>query len=97
MTGPFADRHIGTDAAAQRTMLDALGYDSVDALVEAAVPASIRSQPRATSDIPPAATEAELEASTQIAPVVVTEQDAPEQDRLAGVIGRGSMDIQSSP
>ena len=55
MTGLFADRHIGTDAAAQRTMLDALGYDSVDALVEAAVPASIHARPRLTSDIPPAA------------------------------------------
>lgn len=55
----FAERHIGTDAAAQRTMLDALGYDSVDALVRAAVPASIQSPPRSTTDIPPAATEAE--------------------------------------
>jgi glycine dehydrogenase len=40
-------------------MLDALGYDSLDALVQTAVPASIHVQPRATSDIPPAATEAE--------------------------------------
>ena len=58
----FTARHIGTDAAAQRTMLDALGYDSVEALVEAAVPASIRSAPipeDASSVIPPAATEAE--------------------------------------
>ncbi|KAF2413268.1 glycine dehydrogenase (aminomethyl-transferring) [Microbacterium sp. B35-04] len=59
MTGLFADRHIGTDAAAQRTMLDALGYDGVDGLVQAAVPASIHAKPRPTSDIPPAATEAE--------------------------------------
>jgi glycine dehydrogenase len=59
MTGLFADRHIGTDAAAQRLMLDALGYDSVDALVAAAVPASIHATPRSTSDIPPAATEAQ--------------------------------------
>ena len=59
MTGLFADRHIGTDAAAQRTMLDALGYDSVEALVQAAVPASIHARPRPTSDIPPAASEAE--------------------------------------
>lgn len=59
MTNAFADRHIGTDAAAQRTMLDALGYDSVDALLRRAVPASIQVKPRATSDIPPAATEAE--------------------------------------
>ncbi|WP_235038131.1 aminomethyl-transferring glycine dehydrogenase [Microbacterium sp. 18062] len=40
-------------------MLDALGYASVDALVEAAVPASIHVVPRTTSDIPDAATEAE--------------------------------------
>ncbi|MGU3647289.1 aminomethyl-transferring glycine dehydrogenase [Microbacterium sp. C23T] len=66
MTGLFADRHIGTDAAAQRTMLDALGYDSVDALVEAAVPASIHVKPRATSDIPPAATEAEALAELRV-------------------------------
>jgi glycine dehydrogenase len=59
MTGAFAARHIGTDAAAQRIMLDALGYDTVDALVERAVPASIHVKPRETSDIPPAATEAE--------------------------------------
>ncbi|MFT4230310.1 MAG: aminomethyl-transferring glycine dehydrogenase [Microbacterium sp.] len=55
----FASRHIGTDAAAQRVMLDALGHDSVAALVEAAVPASIHVRPRATSGLPPAATEAE--------------------------------------
>jgi glycine dehydrogenase len=55
----FADRHIGTDAAAQALMLGALGYDTVDALVRAAVPASIHVHPRETSDIPPAATEAE--------------------------------------
>ncbi|WP_218853159.1 aminomethyl-transferring glycine dehydrogenase [Microbacterium immunditiarum] len=40
-------------------MLDALGYDSVDHLVRAAVPASIHSTPRTTTDIPRAATEAE--------------------------------------
>jgi glycine dehydrogenase len=55
----FVDRHIGTDEAAQALMLGALGYDSVDALVQAAVPASIHVSPRETSDIPPAATEAE--------------------------------------
>ncbi len=58
MTG-FADRHIGTDAAAQRTMLDLLGYDSVEQLVEAAVPAAIHARARHTTDLPPAATEAE--------------------------------------
>ncbi|HKT56021.1 MAG TPA: aminomethyl-transferring glycine dehydrogenase [Microbacterium sp.] len=59
MSAAFTERHIGTDAAAQRTMLDALGYDSVDALVQRAVPASIHAAPRATSTIPAAATEAE--------------------------------------
>ncbi|PNW07761.1 glycine dehydrogenase (aminomethyl-transferring) [Microbacterium testaceum] len=55
----FVDRHIGVDAAAQARMLETVGYDSVEALVETAVPASIHVQPRATSSIPPAATEAE--------------------------------------
>ena len=32
MPSHFADRHIGTDAAAQAAMLDAVGYDTVDAL-----------------------------------------------------------------
>lgn len=59
MTGDFAARHIGTDAPAQRVMLDALGYDSVDALVERAVPASIHVQPQGTSALPSASSEAE--------------------------------------
>ncbi|SDH06274.1 glycine dehydrogenase [Microbacterium pygmaeum] len=59
MTGTFADRHIGTDADAQQLMLGVLGYETVDALVQAAVPASIHVRERSTSDIPPAATEAE--------------------------------------
>ncbi len=57
LAGRFADRHIGTDAAAQATMLAAVGYDSVQALVEAAVPASIHVAPLADSTIPAAATE----------------------------------------
>ena len=38
----FSERHIGTDSVAQLAMLDAVGYDSVDALMDAAVPAGIR-------------------------------------------------------
>ncbi len=57
--GAFAARHIGTDASAQAAMLDVLGYPSVDALLDAAVPGAIRVHERTTSDIPPAATEAE--------------------------------------
>jgi glycine dehydrogenase len=55
----FAARHIGTDAAAQRRMLDVLGYDSVDDLLATAVPASIQTRAGETSDIPAAASEAE--------------------------------------
>jgi glycine dehydrogenase len=60
--GAFAERHIGTDAAAQQVMLDALGYPSVDALVTAAVPPSISVdafRSAAASVLPPAATERE--------------------------------------
>ena len=54
----FVDRHIGTDADAQQTMLAAVGYDSVEELVGAAVPDSIRVAER-LSVLPPAATERE--------------------------------------
>ena len=57
--GEFARRHIGTDAVAQGRMLDVLGYESVDALVSRAVPASIQVEPLLGSVIPEAATEAE--------------------------------------
>ncbi|SDR74981.1 aminomethyl-transferring glycine dehydrogenase [Agrococcus carbonis] len=53
---PFVDRHIGTDAAAQRTMLAAVGYDSLEALMDAAVPSGIRT---AGTGIGEAATETE--------------------------------------
>jgi glycine dehydrogenase len=38
----FADRHIGPNAAAHVQMLAALGFDSLDALIDAAVPRAIR-------------------------------------------------------
>ncbi len=41
-TDTFVRRHIGPDEAEVRQMLDALGYDSLDALVDATVPESIR-------------------------------------------------------
>ncbi len=53
----FADRHIGPDGEQQATMLDALGYSSLDALTDAAVPAAIRVD--APLDLPPALSEAE--------------------------------------
>lgn len=59
MSGLFADRHIGTDAPAQKQMLATLGYPSVDALVDAAIPAGIRLPADAPTTLPPAASEVE--------------------------------------
>jgi glycine dehydrogenase len=42
MTDTFVPRHIGPDPDAQATMLAALGYETLDALVDAAVPNGIR-------------------------------------------------------
>jgi len=53
----FEGRHIGTDEAAQATMLAAVGYDSVEALVNAAVPPSIHVGAITNSTIPAAASE----------------------------------------
>ncbi|MEQ1737113.1 MAG: aminomethyl-transferring glycine dehydrogenase, partial [Rhodoglobus sp.] len=66
MTDAFADRHIGTDAVAQLAMLDAVGYDSVDALMDAAVPDSIRLAEGAPTTIPAAASEREALAELRV-------------------------------
>ena len=62
----FADRHIGTTAAAQRQMLDALGVESeledwspVEALMRQAVPSSIFTSATSDSVIPRAVSETE--------------------------------------
>lgn len=55
----FADRHIGTTAADQRVMLDAVGRSSMDELVRAAIPASIHAEPVASSSVPAAVGETE--------------------------------------
>jgi len=55
----FAERHIGTDVDAQSAMLAAVGYDTIDALMDAAVPGSIRQQRIERSSLPAAATERE--------------------------------------
>ena len=57
---PFAARHIGTSAADQQRMLDALGYASLDDLLADAVPAGIRE--KLALALPPAASEAEAAA-----------------------------------
>jgi glycine dehydrogenase len=54
----FADRHIGPTPAEQARMLDALDQPSLDALVDAVVPAGIRDH--APLDLPAAASEPEV-------------------------------------
>jgi len=69
MSQPFTQRHIGTDADAQSHMLAVLGHDSVEALVNAAVPASIQVEQfrtRGDSTLPPAATEREAIAELRL-------------------------------
>lgn len=53
----FSQRHIGTGPDSQAIMLEALGYDSVEHLVAAAVPEAIKVAPISNSSIPAAATE----------------------------------------
>lgn len=57
-SGAFAPRHLGPRGREVGAMLDQLGYASLDALVDAAVPASIRSE--RPLDLPAARTEAEV-------------------------------------
>ena len=54
----FADRHLGPTEAERAAMLETLGFDSLDALADAAVPADIRFD-RAL-DLPDARSEREL-------------------------------------
>ena len=51
----FVDRHIGPGSSERATMLAALGFDSLDALMDAAVPGGIRAA--ADLGLPAAATE----------------------------------------
>src|SRR6478609_720324 len=54
-SAPFASRHIGPDAAEQQAMLSALGFESLDDLVSAAMPDRIRAGDGL--DLPPAMSE----------------------------------------
>src|SRR3954466_4914161 len=57
---PFVDRHIGPDEGAIADMLKAVGFDSLEALMDAAVPGRIRASD--ALDLPSAATEAQAAA-----------------------------------
>ncbi|MGH3473274.1 MAG: aminomethyl-transferring glycine dehydrogenase [Aeromicrobium sp.] len=56
-TDPFVRRHIGPSLGEQQEMLGALGYDSLDSLMAAAIPAGIRHT--GLEELPPALSEAE--------------------------------------
>ncbi len=58
MTNAFASRHIGPDAAEQAAMLETIGSASLDALIDEAVPASIRL--KKPLDLPAGQSEAEF-------------------------------------
>ena len=53
---PFVERHLGITPEAERTMLDTLGFDTLADLMDAAVPAGIRST--AALELPTAMSEA---------------------------------------
>lgn len=53
----FAARHIGPDSQDERRMLEVVGYDSVDELMDAAIPEAIRWS--GTLDLPAPASESE--------------------------------------
>lgn len=55
---PFASRHLGPSAGDRATMLDRLGFSTLDALIDAAVPPSIRSKEKIR--LPEPVTEAEV-------------------------------------
>ncbi len=56
--GEFVRRHVGTSPDDQQRMLKELGYDSLDALVDAAVPGAVRAL--SAVELPPAASEVEV-------------------------------------
>jgi glycine dehydrogenase len=60
----FADRHIGTDSASQQIMLQAVGYSTVDELMDAAVPSGIRAA--AALSLPEARSEREALADLRV-------------------------------
>jgi glycine cleavage system protein P-like pyridoxal-binding family len=58
LTSDFPSRHIGPDASATERMLGALGYDTLDQLIDAAVPDQIRSSE--SLDLPAARSEQQV-------------------------------------
>ena len=60
----FVHRHVGTSEEEQASMLKVLGYDTLDALIDAAVPGSVRRLQ--TLDLPPPASEHQVLAELRV-------------------------------
>ena len=85
---PFSERHIGVDDGPDRQhMLELLGYPNLDALIDEAVPASIRSQ--LALSLPAAATETEVAAELRAL--------AGRNTVLTSMIGLGYYDTVTPP
>ncbi|OXM73687.1 aminomethyl-transferring glycine dehydrogenase [Amycolatopsis sp. KNN50.9b] len=82
----FADRHIGPSEHEQAKMLAECGFGSLDALVEAAVPASIRTA--GALDLPPAS---EQEATAQLRALAAKNRP------MTQMIGLGFSDTVTPP
>ena len=67
----FVSRHVGPDAPAVATMLQTLGYASLESLINAAVPASIRTD--RPLDLPGARTEPQVAAALR----AIADQNSP--------------------
>ncbi len=83
----FADRHVGPDAHAISVMLEAVGYESLDALLDAVVPQAIRM--RTPLDLP--AARSEIEAVAQLR--TLADRNRP----LVSLIGMGYHDTITPP
>ena len=84
----FADRHIGPDAAAHTKMLATLGFDSLDALIDAAVP---RRDPRTRGARVRRAAERDRDARASCATI------AQQNEVLTSLIGLGYHDTITPP
>jgi glycine dehydrogenase len=85
----FVDRHIGPDAADVAAMLETVGFDSLDALIEATVPSAILRKATSPLAIPGAMSESEAIATLR----AYAASDRP----LRSMIGMGYHDTITPP
>jgi glycine dehydrogenase len=89
----FSRRHIGPDAAEQAAMLATLGFDSLDALIDAAVPSAIRSDDGASRHDGAALPAASSEAATLARLRTYAQRNQP----MVSMIGQGYHDTVTPP